>query len=62
LIEINCPKENWQSLEDIAEYNWETILHVDFKYSQLKDAKKDAEDLFGDMTAYCKINALINTN
>jgi hypothetical protein len=61
LIETNCPKETWQSIEDIAEYNWEEHLHVDFKDSNLNNAKKDAENLFGDMTAFCKINALAKT-
>lgn len=53
-------KETWQSLEEIAEFEW-TNLHVDFKHPTLNDAKKEAEDLFGDMTVFCKINALVKT-
>lgn len=60
LIETNCLKETWKSLEEIAEFEWKN-LHVDFKYSKLNDAKKEAEDLFGDMTVFCKINALVKT-
>jgi hypothetical protein len=40
-------------LEEIAEA--ESDLLVDFKDDQLKDAKRDAENLFGDMTAFIKI-------
>ncbi len=58
LIERNCPQETWQSLEDIVEYDWEKLLHVDFKDCSLNEAKQEAEDLFGNMTAFCKINAL----
>ena len=61
LIETNCPKETWQSLEDIAEYNWDKLLYIDFKDDNLNNAKEDAENLFGDMTAFCKINALAKT-
>ena len=40
-------------MEEIAEA--ESDLLVDFKDNQLNEAKRDAENLFGDMTAFIKI-------
>lgn len=61
LIKDYRPVETWQSIEEICERKWEN-LYVDFKYELLNNAKEIAENLFGDMTAFVKVNKIKETH
>lgn len=63
LIEQHRPRESkiWKSIEQIAEEPHEKI-YVDFKAKDLKSAKDDAEEVFGEIISFCKIDKLRKVN